>query len=76
MAIYLAPDKQSRIFVAAIVMVALSGPFGARQWYSLAAIPLLMLYNERRGKAKLKYLFYVFYPVHLVVIYFVGQYLL
>ena len=75
-AIYLAPDKQSRIFVAAIVMVALSGPFGATQWYSLATIPLLMLYNERRGKAKLKYLFYIFYPVHLVAIYFVGQYLL
>lgn len=38
------------------------------QWYSLLAIIPLALYNGRRGKLKLKYLFYIYYPVHFGVI--------
>ncbi len=71
--IYLVPDKQGKIFAMAAMLVAMSGRWGAVQWYGLAAIPLLLLYNEKRGKARLKYLFYIFYPVHLVAIYFLGM---
>ena len=39
------------------------------QWYSLLALPLLALYSGRRGKGNYKYLFYIYYPLHLVVIY-------
>ena len=39
------------------------------QWWTLLAIPFLALYNGKRGKAKMKYVFYVFYPAHLVIIY-------
>lgn len=35
---------------------------------ALAYVPIVM-YNGRRGAFQLKYLFYVFYPVHLVVLY-------
>ena len=38
------------------------------QWFSLLSLPLLALYNGSRGKWKLKWLFYVYYPLHLVVI--------
>lgn len=38
------------------------------QFYSLLAIPLLLLYNGEKGKWKLKYFFYVFYPLHLVLL--------
>ena len=44
------------------------------QPYSLLAIPLLFLYSDKRGKLKMKYFFYVFYPVHLVLL--EGIYLL
>ncbi len=43
--------------------------YGGIQWFSLAAIPLLGQYNERRGKYPIGKLFYVYYPLHLVVIY-------
>ena len=38
-------------------------------FYTLLAIPFLLLYNGLRGKYNLKYLFYVFYPAHILVIY-------
>lgn len=36
--------------------------------YALFSIILLLLYNGKRGKYKMKYFFYLFYPLHLVII--------
>ena len=33
------------------------------------ALPLLLLYSGKRGKWRMKYFFYVYYPIHLAVIY-------
>ena len=39
------------------------------QVYSLFALPLLFLYSGKRGKWKMKYFFYIFYPAHLALLY-------
>ncbi len=39
------------------------------QLFGLLALPLLLLYNGRKGKFNLKYLFYIFYPTHLLALY-------
>ena len=43
------------------------------QWWSLLTIPLLALYNGERGKRKMKYVFYIFYPAHLVILYGIAM---
>ncbi len=44
------------------------------QPFSLLSLPLLLLYSGKRGSSKLKYFFYIFYPLHLAVLY--GLYML
>ena len=40
-------------------------------YYSFLAVPLLLCYSGERGRLNLKYFFYVFYPVHLGLIYLI-----
>ena len=49
-------------------LVFLGLHFGGNQMFALAAIPLLLCYNGKRGKWKLKSFFYIFYPAHLVIL--------
>ncbi len=71
-AVYLMPTKYLKIAGMTAVLIPLAVSLGGVQWYSLAVIPLLLLYNGKRGKRRLKYLFYIFYPAHLAVIYLIG----
>ncbi|MBR3753108.1 MAG: hypothetical protein IKK50_08270 [Ruminiclostridium sp.] len=68
--IYLGRDRREKLLLTAVglILLALSF-FGLTQWFSLAALPLLALYNGERGKWRMKYFFYVYYPIHLAVIY-------
>lgn len=53
--------------LAGVILLCFS--YGGIQWVSLAAIPLLGMYNDQRGKYNIGKLFYIYYPLHLVVIY-------
>ena len=67
-------NKWARLALAAIplVFLALSYP---KQEYALFALVPLALYNGTRGNWRMKYLFYIYYPLHLVVIYAVGLFM-
>ncbi len=66
--VYLGTSKISRLAMFALGLFGLCFAFGGIQWLCLLAVPLLALYNGQRGKWKIKWLFYLFYPAHLVVI--------
>lgn len=56
------------IFSIGIMLTSIKNPLGMYQLFALLAVPLLALYNGRPGNKKLKYFFYIFYPVHLLLI--------
>ncbi len=72
-----APDKIKKfdcrlsriiLFAAALVILSFRPGLPACQLWCLLCVPLIALYNGERGKYRLKYLFYIFYPAHLAVI--------
>lgn len=71
-AVRYAPAKNSKVAATAAFLLLMGLTSGGILWWSLLTVPLLYLYNEHRGKTNLKYLFYVFYPVHLAAIYLVD----
>lgn len=42
------------------------------QIYSLLSLPIIALYNNEQGR-KMKYFFYLFYPLHLIVLYIIDM---
>ncbi|MGN0325328.1 MAG: TraX family protein [Lachnospiraceae bacterium] len=61
--------KIERILLALVGMIPVAVSLGGNQWMSLAALVLLSCYNEQKGKRNMKYLFYIYYPLHMAVIY-------
>lgn len=56
-----------------LIFLALSlGEIGFIQWFALLSVLLLSWYNGERGKLKLKYLFYVYYPAHILILYAIS----
>lgn len=51
-----------------LVCIQMNDWMGGIQWFSLFAIVPLACYNGKRGTWPLKYLFYIYYPAHLVAI--------
>ncbi len=70
--VYFAPEKKTKALCFSLMLVVLSLTMGSIQWFSLMSIPLVLLYNGKRGKRNMKLLFYIFYPAHLAVIYLIS----
>lgn len=70
--VYIGKSKNQQLILISAALVFLSINLQGIQWYSLGSLVLLALYNGKRGKLKMKYLFYVYYPLHLVAIYGLG----
>ena len=73
--VYAGKNKISKLAGTAVAMAAIAVISGGIQWFSFGALILLYIYNGERGKRNLKYLFYIYYPLHLGAIYFVWRYL-
>lgn len=67
--IYFCNKKSIKLTLFTLMLLLISLDLGGIQIYSLLSLPLIMLYNGKRGSLNLKYLFYVYYPLHLAAIY-------
>ena len=70
--VYPLRNKWEKLVAATLVLIMMCIPEGGIQWYSLLSVVLLALYNGKRGKRKLKNLFYIYYPLHLAAIYVIS----
>lgn len=68
-AVYLSRDKVQGLLMLTMGLVCLAMTTYYIQWLALLAVPLLLLYNGTRGKLPLKWFFYLYYPLHLVIIF-------
>ncbi len=71
--VYCAPNRTWKLILTTLCLIARGLDLGGIQWFSLLAVLLLMCYNGQRGSRRLKYLFYIFYPLHLVILYGIGS---
>lgn len=63
-------SNTARVLLVAVGLVSFAfAQKDAFYLYSLISVPLLLLYSGRRGRLKLKWFFYIFYPAHLVLLY-------
>lgn len=67
--IYIGKNKEQQLILLASGLLFLCICFQEIQWFSFVSIIPLSLYNGRKGSMNLKYLFYIYYPLHLAAIF-------
>lgn len=65
---YLKQDKVKMSVVYIIISLVLIPQI---QWMQVFALPFILMYNGKRGK-NIKYFFYVFYPLHVWILFIIG----
>lgn len=67
--VYLGRNRGEKLALLSLTLIGLGATYGGIQWFALAAVPVLALYNGTRGKRRIGRLFYWYYPGHLAAIY-------
>ena len=67
-------NKQKNFLGLAIALFIVNSLSPSTQIFSVFSLIPIYFYNGKRG-ISLKYVFYIFYPVHLLILYFIGHYL-
>ena len=67
--VYCGKGKVQKLGYELAMLLALSVCLDKIQLWALLSLPLLALYNGQLGKRNMKYFFYIYYPVHLALIY-------
>lgn len=63
--------EKTKYLTAGLILLGLDR--GGVQWFALAAVSLLGMYNGQKGEKNLGKWFYLYYPLHLVVLHGISQ---
>ncbi len=72
MVFYIPRKKYIQVLCSIPVLLIMCFVFQDYQVWCFLSLLVIAVCNEKKGKLRLKYLFYVFYPVHFVIIYIIG----
>ena len=64
--------RYALFFVGLVILCLRIAPILPQAYFSLIALVFLFFYSEKRGKYNLKYVFYIFYPAHMAVLYLLS----
>ena len=71
--VWLGKGNREKILGLTVGLCLIALEMGGIQMFSLAAVPVLALYNGKRGKYQWKPFFYLYYAIHLAVLYGIAQ---
>ena len=71
--VWLGRSKAEKLAGLTIGLSLLSAELGSVQFCSLVVVVLLYFYNGERGNHSLKWAFYIYYPLHIAVLYGISQ---
>lgn len=73
--VYLFDKKEIKLIMFIIGLILLCLTRATIQWWSLLSVIPIALYNGNRGKINMKYFFYMYYPVHIIIIQIIKYFL-
>lgn len=71
--VYFPKTKRGKLALMAAGLALLGLRLGGVQPAGLLTVPVLACYNGLRGKLRMKYLFYIYYPAHLLVLWLIQM---
>ena len=71
--VYFLPNRMWKLVATGLLLIPLAMENGGNQWYALLTLIPLGCYSGQRGKYRMKNLFYIYYPAHLVVIWLLDM---
>lgn len=74
--ISLSENKYAKLALTALALVLIARVSHYLQWFSLLALIPLFFYNGEHGKLRLKNFFYLYYPLHLIILWIIKQFIL
>ena len=74
--VYIFDNRVLKLLMFTSGLVFLSISMAPIEWWSLISIIPLAFYSGERGKLKIKYLFHIYYPIHIVIILAIEEFII
>lgn len=74
--VYIFDNRVLKLLMFTSGLVFLSISMAPIEWWSLISIIPLAFYSGERGKLEIKYLFHIYYPIHIVIILAIEEFII